>query len=502
MSAPTGLEMNASDLDDLSIWRRFHVVVTALFGLPMLLVAGVAIALWYQRAVARETDSLQIRLRDGAIAMSYTLDPAGWVGAPSVERCAPYKQTFAGIASSQGDVASIYMVRHLAGADASTLEFMCDWTAADRGAAATPGDHYNANQADGLLDAFTRPQVTNRIYSDAWGPTISGYAPVRDASGQVVGVIGVDMAGSRVEAMQREIKLGAFGLFAFTAVLLAVVARLAGAALRDPMMRILQATTSITAGRLEARAGLDRRDEFGILARHLDDMAAGLEEREYFRDTFGRYLSDKLAKRLLGDKDATRLGGEEVVVTVLFCDLRGTAPVGGQVDAPVVLQLINAYIGATHEVVDKHRGMVVEFLGDAVLAVFGAPEEDPNHAEHAIRAAIELRQRIAALDEDWQQAGAGHVRARIGVHTGRVVAGNMGGHSRMKYAVIGDAVNVASRVENLNDLLGTDILATSATLDRVPSDLKILAESKGDQVVKGRAIAVAVSEIRWRPLTA
>jgi adenylate cyclase len=186
---------------------------------------------------------------------------------------------------------------------------------------------------------------------------------------------------------------------------------------------------------------------------------------------------------------------------VLFCDLRGTAPIGGKVEAPVVLALINAYIGAAHDAVDKHQGLVIEFLGDAVLAVFGTPEEDLDHAEHAVRAAIDLRQRIAALDDEWVKAGAGHVRARIGLHTGPVVAGNMGGNSRMKYAVIGDTVNVASRVENLNDPLNTDILATGATVDRLPADLKAQIESKGDQLVKGRAIAVAVSEIRWRGLT-
>jgi hypothetical protein len=267
-------------LSDLALWRRFHVVVTALFGLPMLLVAAVAIGLWYDRAVTRETDSLKIRLRDGAIALSYTLDPEGWLGAPTLERCLPLRGTFGTIAASQGDVASIYMLR--ATKPGSTeLEFMCDWVTAGHGDPATPGDRYDANQADGMLESFTEPRVADGIYVDAWGRTISGYAPVRDAQGAVVGIVGIDIAGSRVDAIEREVKVGAVGLFAFTAILLALVARLAGAALRDPMLKILQATTAITAGRLEARAGLDRHDEFGILARHLDTMAAGLEEREW-----------------------------------------------------------------------------------------------------------------------------------------------------------------------------------------------------------------------------
>lgn len=493
------------DMRRLRVWRRFHVAITALYGVPVLLLVTALIVAYHQRAVQLELGALKDRLLGISTTLSYTLDPALFEGPAAEARCAPVRAVFESIAAEEGDVASIYLARKTD--KDGFVEFMCDWETPARGASATPGQIYDARQTARMIPAFASRQVEKDIYSDEWGRTLSGYAPVIDASGKSVGIVGVDVAGDRVDAIHREVLLASLALYGVTTILLFGLAQIVGRSIRNPLLRLLDATTAISSGRLDARAALDRPDEFGILGRHFDGMAAGLQEREFFKDTFGRYMSDRLAKRLLGDPLATRLGGEELDVTVLFCDLKDHPLAVEQLGAATTVALLNEYASAMNDVVDGHEGVVVELLGDAILAVFGILDDDPKHADHAIAAAAAMRARVADLDQlwtgsglaaPWRAAGIPSVRLRIGINTGTVVAGNMGGHMRMKYAVIGDTVNVASRVEALNDELGTDVLATATTWERLSEPLRAGLIPRGQHKVKGRSHPVDVYEIAGR----
>ena len=253
---------------------------------------------------------------------------------------------------------------------------------------------------------------------------------------------------------------------------------------------------------------LARSDEFGLLGDHFNGMAEGLQEREVIRETLGRYVSEEVAEAVLASGESVHLGGEEREVTVLFSDLRGYSTLSEQLEASEIVAFINAYLTAMNEIIDAHLGCVIEYFGDAILAVFNAPNPLPNHAEQAVSCALEMRARFAELNTQWTETGMAELwrrnklpdpSARIGIHTGPVVAGNLGAPTRMKYAVIGDAVNIAARLEQLNKALESDILVSQDVIDRLSDKLKDEAEDLGAHAVKGRQEEVKV--YRMAPAT-
>jgi adenylate cyclase len=165
------------------------------------------------------------------------------------------------------------------------------------------------------------------------------------------------------------------------------------------------------------------------------------------------------------------------------------------------MEMLNQYLSEMNLLIDEHQGCVIEFLGDAVLAVFGAPARSEAHARNAVECALAMRERLAQLNAEWRRSGLAHcwtdrgieeLTARIGVHTGRVVAGSQGGATRMKYAIIGDAVNVAARLEALNKDLGTRLLISADVYAQLPGELAQRFASRGAHHVKGREQQVQV----------
>lgn len=496
MLAPARDLIPRDELRRLRVWQRFHIAITALYGVPIFLVLTAMCGYFYVRGVEIEMNALQARLHGISTALASTADPAMFEGEPTMERAAATHATYLKIAAREPDVISLYAMRRSSQKD--RLQFVTDWTRS--GEDALPGELYDVTQAPVMAEGFDGPRVEDEMYADQWGPSLSGYAPVYN-NGVAVGVVGVDMAAERVYAVRREVLGATLVVYVAASLILVALARVVGTNIREPLVRIIAATQAIHEGKLEVRADLDRPDEFGILGRHFDGMAAGLQEREFIRDTFGRYMSERLARRLLGSPDATQLGGEELNVTILFSDLRSYSTISEKLTPTQVVTLLNEYMGEMGRIVDAHHGVVIEFLGDAVLAVFGALDDDPDHPRHAVECAEAMQRRIDELNVEWkrtglaalfEQAGVDRLRARIGVHTGSVIAGNMGGYRRMKYAVIGDAVNVASRVESLNNVVDTDVLITAETRNRLAKRLQDRTKSHGRHAVKGRAADVEV----------
>ncbi len=318
--------------------------------------------------------------------------------------------------------------------------------------------------------------------------------------------MGIDVLGRRVEAAQRNILMVCAGVSVLALLLLSLAAILVGRNVREPLGRMIEATGAIAAGDLEARVGLRRSDEFGVVGLRFDNMAIGLEEREYIRDTFGRYVSEDVARSLLADRSQTRLGGEVRDVTVVFSDLRGYSTISEELAPAEVVDLLNRYLGAMNELIDEAGGVVIEFLGDAILAVFGAPNDLEGHAEIGLRCAEAMGHRLIELNQAWeeegiasrwQKVGLAKLGQRIGIHTGPVIAGNLGSRKRAKYAVIGDTVNVASRLEGLNKELGagdadgvSQLLFSDAVYEALPAAMQARALKRGEFLVKGRQQAV------------
>jgi adenylate cyclase len=228
-----------------------------------------------------------------------------------------------------------------------------------------------------------------------------------------------------------------------------------------------------------------------VLAASALGLGSDALARRRFRDSFARYLSRDVMARVLAD--APSLRGEHREVSILFSDLRGFTTLSEQMEPAQIAAHLNEYFDAMTAAIFAHRGMVNDFVGDAVMAVFGAPVEDADHAWNAVQSAVAMDRALEALNRRWETAGLPRLRMGIGIHTGSVFAGNVGGRDRIKYTVIGDPVNVASRVEGLNKELGTTLLVTEETLAAVGD--RILVRDCGPIAVKGRVEKVRVFEV-------
>jgi adenylate cyclase len=228
-----------------------------------------------------------------------------------------------------------------------------------------------------------------------------------------------------------------------------------------------------------------------VLATSLMGLGSDALDRRRFRDSIARYLSRDVMAKVLAD--APILRGEHRSVSILFSDLRGFTTLSEQLEPERIAAHLNEYFDAMTTAIFAHRGMINDFVGDAVMAVFGAPVDDADHAWNAVQSALAMNHALDALNRRWEAAGLPRLQMGIGIHTGAVFAGNVGGRERIKYTVIGDPVNVASRVEGLNKELGTTMLITEETLAAVGDRVRV--RDCGPVAVKGRVEKVRVFEV-------
>jgi len=216
-------------------------------------------------------------------------------------------------------------------------------------------------------------------------------------------------------------------------------------------------------------------------------------EKRMVKNLFGRFVSKDVVAQLAENPELAQLGGKRRDMSVLFSDIRGftTVTEGGKPEE-LVAQL-NEYFSRMVEVVFRHKGTVDKFVGDMVMALFGAPLDDPDHAEHAVQAAIDMIHELGELNKDWAARGMTQLDIGIGVNSGDMIAGNIGSASAMSYTVIGDNVNLGSRLESLNKDYKTRIIISEATKTRLTRTYE--TRPLGDVKVKGKTKAVAIHEI-------
>lgn len=194
-------------------------------------------------------------------------------------------------------------------------------------------------------------------------------------------------------------------------------------------------------------------------------------ERDFIKETFGRYVSKQVRDEILAGRIS--LKGEMKEVTVLFADLRDFTRLAHSIPPREVVMIINTYFEAMSAAITAHNGLVLQFIGDEIEAVFGAPMAMENHQECAINAAIEMRKRLSQVNLTLSNQGYPPLKHGIGLHAGKVVAANIGSTQRLSYALVGETVNVASRIQDLNKKLGTDILLSDAVQQKAGSNLAL-----------------------------
>jgi class 3 adenylate cyclase len=248
-----------------------------------------------------------------------------------------------------------------------------------------------------------------------------------------------------------------------------------------PVRELTRATERVATADLSGRVLVASGDELGTLGDSFNDMLTGLSEREALRHALGSYVHPQLVDRVV--EEGIVLEGEEVDVTVLFIDLRDFTALAGTVDARTAVAHINSFFARVVPILSKHGGHADKFVGDGVLGVFGAPRRLPDHANRALLAACE----IAELTDD----DGTRWRLGIGVNSGKVLAGTIGGGDHYEFTVIGDAVNVAARLETLTRSTGATALLTDATRRRLRQPHRDL-EPCGDVPIRGKDEPVSI----------
>jgi len=256
----------------------------------------------------------------------------------------------------------------------------------------------------------------------------------------------------------------------------ALLGLFAGRRLSAPIVSVAQAAHKVAHGDFSVRVEVERRDEvrdladsFNSMATDLVDYRDRLVEETRIRTDLSRYLSPEVVEGVVTHRRALELGGERRLVTVVFADLAGFTPLAEQQPPERVVAVLNELFTFLTEIVFRHGGMVDKFVGDCVMAVFGIPDGRPDDALRAVRAAEEMMRWMEVGNARWSRELGTDLRLGIGINTGTVLAGNIGSRKRMEYTVIGDVVNIASRLESL--ARPGQVLMTVATAARVRDEM-------------------------------
>ena len=233
----------------------------------------------------------------------------------------------------------------------------------------------------------------------------------------------------------------------------------------SPVQTLVVSMQEVIRGNLRHRIQVTREDEIGFLAHSFNEMAGGLEEREQIKDTFGRFVSRGVAEAVLSGR--VPLAGERREVSILFQDIRGFTTISEKTEPEALVRLLNQFFTEMVAAVEAEGGVVKQFTGDGVMALFGAPVAHPDDPERAVRAALGMVSRLAGLNLRLRSQGVPALHIGVGIHTGEVVAGRIGPDERVEYAVVGDPVNLASRIEGLTKELQATILVSTETAARL-----------------------------------
>ena len=230
-----------------------------------------------------------------------------------------------------------------------------------------------------------------------------------------------------------------------------------------------------------------------FLCNYIYNYILSHREKAQIKDAFGHYVPPTVVEELIENPDLLNLGGEEREMSVMFSDVAGFTTISENLSAQELVELLNEYLTAMTDIVIANNGIIDKYEGDAIMAEWGAPIKSTNHAEMACKTAIEMQQKLVEMREDWSKRGLPPLLARVGINTGNMVVGNMGSRDVFDYTVMGDNVNLASRLEGANKPYGTYIMISEATRLQVKDTIRT---RELDLIrVKGKTKPVQVHEI-------
>lgn len=264
--------------------------------------------------------------------------------------------------------------------------------------------------------------------------------------------------------------------------------------LTSPIEKLAEMINLVSKGNfnVKARAAVRSHDEVGDLAEAFDQMTEGLKERDKVKSLFSKFHGSSVAEDLI-NKDIG-VGGQTKEVVVFFSDIRGFTAFSEKRSPEEVVEMLNEYFGVMVKIINSHGGVVDKFIGDAIMAVWGAPKSSDRDAHQAVRACLEMRRALEELNERRIARNQPPINIGMGLHAGKAISGTIGSDERMEYTVIGNTVNTASRIEASTKAFGADLLISDTVIERIGEDFK--TELAGAAEVKGRSEALKMFKVR------
>lgn len=262
--------------------------------------------------------------------------------------------------------------------------------------------------------------------------------------------------------------------------------------LTSPIERLVEMAREIARGNFDAKSEVTSHDEVGELAKAFEDMTVGLKERDKIKNVFNKFHGSSITEDLMqGDLS---LGGSNKEVTVFFSDIRDFTKFSEGHTPEEVVSMLNEYFAIMVGIINKNHGVVDKFIGDAIMAVWGAPKSTGQDQYYAVKACIEMRIALNELNERRAVRGQTPIKIGIGIHSGRAISGTIGSNERMEYTVIGDTVNMTSRIESSTKAFGTDLLVSDITAGIIKE--KFVLEYAGAAEVKGKSEPLKMFKVR------
>jgi len=351
------------------------------------------------------------------------------------------------------------------------------------------GDQYDDVTAK-LTAAATPPyrvQVEEEFASDDWGTWLSSFAPILRADGSLAGIIGIDVSAANIIAHERRylLVIAVAGLFVALLVSLTAI----------PLSLMLARPLEILAddmGRIQ-KMELDHPIEVGSMIREVAKMEHAVEGMKKGLRSFRRYVPADLVTKLIELEKEAVIESQRRTISILFSDIKDFTSIAEKMTPEMLTGKLERYFSTVTRALIDHRGTVDKFIGDAVMAFWGAPRPLENHAMAACRGALEMQRRLAEMNADFVRAGDEPFTTRIGLNLGEALVGNVGFSERMSYTALGDNVNLTSRIEGLNKYYGTLILASGAMREAISGE--VLTRRVDKVVVAGRTQAVELWEV-------
>jgi adenylate cyclase len=263
--------------------------------------------------------------------------------------------------------------------------------------------------------------------------------------------------------------------------------------LTNPIEKLVEVTRKVAAGNFDVHADIHSHDEVGELAGSFDAMVDGLKERDKIKNVMNKFHGSAITEDLMKGDDLS-LGGVNKEVTVFFSDIRDFTKFSEGHTPEEVVGMLNEYFEIMVGIVTKNHGVVDKFVGDAMMAVWGAPKATGQDEYYAIKACLEMRQALEELNKLRIARNQVEIKIGMGLHSGPAISGTIGSSERMEYTVIGDTVNTASRIESSTKAFGTDLLISGETLARTEG--KFIFEYAGAAEVKGKAEPLKMNKVK------